>query len=359
MQEAHATMSTLTTRDSCLHELLWWLCQGMGLCVRHRAFVRNAWAQAGTALLVLAVALVGGVLVLALAGHFHGNPSGVGFLITLGSAIAAAGAGLAGICFGSHPPPSTGTFSVTGADVRVHTAAPDAPLGILVTVGGYGSASPAFCEPPFVNDPDLAPENLRSQLLRFRYRVALRLHGGLGWDYADTLAIADSLEQLLQTAPLAAASALPCVVVAHSRGTQVVAATRTFRSPNWQRFAVHPPAGVNPLLRLFSGLSPEIAEIQRYGELAKQAEPSVNPSPVGDPAAQRLAGFSWTVMYQAKGWDHTVIRFRSEPGRPVCNLSPWGTHTLPFTAGTSRVWRDLQARFAAIAPPDNRVRYLV
>jgi hypothetical protein len=252
------------------------------------------------------------------------------------------------VCFGTHRQRGHGASPLTGAEVVLVPGAADASWGILVLVGGYGSESPAFGEPAFLRDTTLAEPQFRVLLERFRYRVIVRLHGGFGWRHADTLAIADSLDRYLHTDPLAgAAGAGPCVVIAHSRGTQIVAATPCFRTPAWRRFAVHPPAAVNPLLRLLSWMSPEIAEIQHCGkEMARNDSGLVA---AVDSATARLVGFPWTVMYQAHGWDHTVIRFPAAPGRPLSNLSPWGSHTLPFCASRSRVWQDITMRLRNLA----------
>ncbi len=306
----------MTTQDSLVHNhvagiglFLWFLAAVLGLWAARAVLFNRPRGWGGACLKVLAVGL-----------------SPVLFF-----------AGAAGICMGTHAartPDSTGR--VFGAEVVAVAGPANAPLGMLVTIGGYGSESPAFAEPREVRqDAQMAGPEVAPFLKLFRKRILVHLHGGLGWDFGNTHEIAAALDRFLETEenrPFWQGQSN--VVVAHSRGNQVMVQSTVFREPTWRRFGVHPPAGVQPCMRAFTGIDPEIGEIDGLGRTL-----SLEP-----------AAFPWTVMYQARTWDHTVLRFPPTTRFPQRDISPCGSHTTPFTRWDSAAWQDIRQTVALPAP---------
>ncbi|MFA5206494.1 MAG: hypothetical protein WC708_19015 [Lentisphaeria bacterium] len=255
-------------------------------------------------------------------------------------------AGTALLLFGSHLP-AAGATRLDGAVVREVAGPPSAPLGVLVLVGGYGSESPLLAEPALFRKGEVPPGDAATaaaELARlFRLRLVVHPCGGVGWnDWRSNAAVSASLDRYLERRSREPGWPVgrPLVVVAHSRGCQIVVGSAVFRRPEWRCYAVHPPAGVQPLPRLAAGLSPEIMEIHRFGlEWAA--------APAGSPRRT----FPWAAVFQAKDWDHTVLQFGSESGLPLRNLSPAGTHTQPFTAPDTPAWRAVVGDMSGMMPP--------
>ena len=293
----------------------------------------------GLVLLLAGVgALVGAVASAVWCQQGKGSDCGLRKWLTVcvvGLLLAAVGVPL--LVFGSHLP-ETGWTALDGAVVREFAGPPDAPLGVLVLVGGYGSESPVLAEPALFRQDAVSPaaDTAAARVARlYRLRVVVHPRGGLGWfDWRRNAAVSASLDRYLEERRRAPGwpADRPCLVAAHSRGCQLVVGTPFFRRPEWRRFAVHPPAGVQPTSRLFAWLSPEITEIHRFGREWALA-----------PADASVRRFPWTALFQAKNWDHTVLEFAPDSGLPLRFLSPAGTHVQPFAKPDTPVWRALAA----------------
>jgi hypothetical protein len=286
-----------------------------------------------------------------------------GALGLAGAALGLVAAGAGAICGGTRfpPPPAGGAVALNGATATLVPGPPDAPFGLLVTVSGYGSQSPAFCEPAELRDattPTAVRERAGAADLSalFRQRLLVRLNGGFTWpaEARSTLTVAAELDALLRRPELEPLwRERPALVVAHSRGTHVTAATAAFRAPGWTRIAVHPPAGVWWYLRLHARRSPEIAEIHALGGLLAQRQgPEALPAALAPEAwgtqAPMFLSFPWNEVWQARGWDHTVWRFPAGTlAATPRNRHPWGSHSAPFADGASAFWRGLEARLRA------------
>jgi len=334
-----------------MDDIFWVLQQAVRMLVPWDGMTRNGYGWSGIVLMLVAAVL----LVVSLWGAGRGisrpRPRKARRAAFLLSAVLMLFAGMGALCMGTHTArlPRAGGPAVLGAEVLEMNGPATADLGILVTVAGLGSESPAFREPAELRQTDAAAAGRLGPILsRFRKRILVQLHGGMGWDYAPTCAVADSLDAFLRRPEnrAVAAGRWNCVV-AHSRGTQIAAATPLFRDRNWARFAVHPPAGVQFYLRLFSPLCQEIAEIHAVGGLMS-GEKKLEALPARWQAQwlrrpDSPADFPWTAIYQARSWDHTVLRFAPAPGRPLRNVSPAGSHSTPFSVGSSRFWQEFLA----------------
>lgn len=318
-------------------DLVWIVGQVPGLLLGWSELCHSPLGWLGLALLLAGV----GTLVVSLAAAVWRQPGTCPrcglrkrlLLCVLGGGLAAVGVPL--LVFGSHLP-ETGWTVLDGAVVREFTGPPDAPLGVLVLVGGYGSESPPLAEPALFRQDAVSPaaDTAAARVARlYRLRLVVHPRGGLGWfDWRSNAAVSASLDRYLEERRRAPGwpADRPCLVVAHSRGCQLVVGTPFFQRPEWRRFAVHPPAGVQPTSRLFAWLSPEITEIHRFGREWATA-----------PAESRLHRFPWTALFQAKNWDHTVLEFAPDSGLPLRFLSPAGTHVQPFAKPDTPVWRAL------------------
>ncbi len=252
--------------------------------------------------------------------------------LLLGAILGVCGSAMAG--FGTHfDRGDGGGTAIAGAQVLELDGPATADLGTLVLIGGYGSESPVFSEPAVFREA--GAESADPVVARFHRRVIVRLHGGFGWNDSIRAAnIAATIQSWLEQKESAwkDGSRRYNVVVAHSRGSQVLAMTPWFRKHGWQRIAVHPPAGVNLLFRLFDFACPEIDEIDdtgarllhefRYGG-GKKLQP-------------------WTAVYQAWGWDQTVDRFPEDTGLVLRNEGPFGSHVTPFCDRNSYFWREFE-----------------
>lgn len=292
---------------------------------------RNYWAWVGAAVQGL------GLVCLALGCRQAFGPTGFSFSV-LGFLLAAfllTGIGTGAVCHGHHLP-RRAHGPVAGAELLEVDGPADAPGGILVVIGGYGSESPAFQEPPPLRRPwEAVVTPAHPVVARFRKRVFIHPHGGFGWQHRPTAEIGTALNAWLRApAQRALTAGRHNLLIAHSRGTQIAAATPAFREPGWRRLAVHPPAGVQPHLRLYAPLSPEIAEIHRLGR-----------------AHGQHYDFPWDTVFQATLWDNTVTRFPRRSGLPLCNSGGFGIHTTALACLSSVFWRTLAREYAAGCPP--------
>lgn len=327
-------------------DLFWLLRQGFVLLCPGRGYEHGPFAYVGALLLLGGLALAGWSLWRAarrLVGR-GARPTWprIGAALSAGALLVVAGAG--GVCLGTRfAPDAPATRTITGATVTDLAGPDNAPYALLVTVAGYGSQSPGFSEPASLREQ--APDRDSGVGALFRRRLLVRLTGGFAWpdEARGTLAVAEALDTLLREPSLLALwQGGPAVVVAHSRGTHVTAATPAFAAPGWTRIALHPPGGVHGGLLLFRGHSPEIGEIHRVGGfMAGGAAPAEQAWGERAPA---FAGFPWTLVIQARGWDHTVRRLPPRPGLPLLNVDPWGSHSAPFSDGGSAAWERIRGR---------------
>ena len=317
-----------------LNELLWFPVQAVRLL--GTSGVRTCFdAWAGYFAMLLALLL----LILCIRAFFRLHWIRAPLYLLLGLALFWGGSAMA--AFGTHfvRGLTPGETAITGAQVQVLDGPKDADLGTLVLIGGYGSESPALCEPAVFRAPtsETADDPL---LARFQKRVIIRLHGGFGWrDDAANADVAAALQKWLAVngAPWLQEGRYN-VVVAHSRGCQIVAQTPWFREQSWRRVAVHPPAGVQPYFRAISYFSPEVTGIHKTGlELLDKLR-----------AGEEEKFAPWTELYQAHGWDQTVQRFPDDTGMETLNISPFGSHVTPFCDRGSRFWQDFGDNLPAL-----------
>ena len=313
-------------------DLLWLIRCSLRCWVAGPRLDRNGLAWIGLILQLTGLLLGAAILADAWGGV---GTTGIRLILLAGAGILFC-SGSAGVCFGSHlprTPQSSGL--VPGAELLTADGPPEARDGLLVIVCGYGSESPAFCEPEFLRQP-LSSDTLTEPLLRqYRRRVFLHLHGGIGWCYRPVEEIAAGLDTLLRQDDFARlVRQRQNLVIGHSRGCQVVAATAVFRNPDWKRVAVHPPAGVQPYLLAFAAIDPGIAEIHRFGGRMN--------GPVTGMTGPTLATFPWNRILQARGFDNTVWRLDPAPGRPVENCSAFGAHITPFSRSQAPLWEELR-----------------
>ncbi len=254
--------------------------------------------------------------------------------------------GSAMVCFGTHASrgASPGETTITGAQICVFDGPATADLGTLFLIGGYGSESPAFCEPAgFRQQPADSADPIVS---RFRKRVIVHLHGGFGWnDSAKTANLAAALRHWLETnASEWKTAGRFNIVCAHSRGAQVLAYTPWFREHGWKCIAVHPAAAVNLHFRLLDFASPEITEIHRTGEeLLREFRYG---------GGHKL--HPWDIAWQAWGWDFMVQRFPADTGIDLRNTDPFASHITPYGDRNSQFWQE----FAALLPPKAATRVI-
>ncbi len=336
-----------------LSEILWMFRQSLGLLLRWPEYDHNRWGVLGVLVMLAGILFLGFSLWRSCAAKTKRRL--LWLLSGLFIAAATLTAGSTAVCHGTHEPRRTAaglepaateaTSPVSGAEVLELAGPADAPWGLLVLIGGYGSESPALAEPPSLRQPwqpGPQPDPLPGL---FRRRIFVHLHGGFGWtgwEKTEPLgaSLSRHLEQRRRELDL---EKLPCLLIAHSRGAQVAAAAPVFRTePGWTRVAVHPPAGVDPLLRLLAGISPEITEIHTLGgkiQFDLLREPGL-----------RASLFPFDAVYQARLWDRTVTRFPAQTGLPLRNLSPIGSHVMPFCRRDTAFWRDLEAELRAPQP---------
>lgn len=327
-------------------EILWFITGSFGLLRRWGEYDHCGWVWLGIGAYAAAVPLfIGLVKALFTRNTFRKKRGVLGFLTGLVLLAVLPVVASTAILFGTHvkrQPQEFGT--VAGAEIREIAGPPAAPYGLLVLVGGYGSESPLLGEPAALDaawDPAApAPDSL---IPLFRRRLFVRLHGGFGWnDWAPTDDIGRSLSAYVERREKELGlQRARNVLIAHSRGTHVAAAAEVFRGAEWIRIAVCPPAGVQPSLHIFSGVSPEISEIHQTGLVTAAAR-------LSDPASPRH--FPWSIVCQSRLFDRTVMQFPPESGLPLRELPPAGAHTLPVCERDTPFWHDVETELRSPRP---------
>lgn len=329
-----------------LTEIIWFITGSFALLRRWSEYDHCVWIWLGVGAYLATLPLLAGLVKSLFTGRlFRKKGSFPLFLIGTAALAMLLVAGSAAVLFSTHLKRQPQPFGeVAGAQVREIAGSADAPYGLLVLVGGYGSESPLLGEPAALDaawDPAAPPTDPLVPL--FRRRIFVRLHGGFGWnDWKSADEIGSSLDAyVLRRQRELGLEGVPAVLIAHSRGAQIAAATAAFRGPDWIRIAACPPAGVHANLRLFSRISPEISDIHQAGIRAAAAR-------LADPADPRH--FPWTAVCQTRAFDHVVRQFTPATGLPLRSLPPAGAHTLPVCERDTPFWHDVEAELRSPRP---------